>query len=341
MTPALPFRHRQGLTSLIAFVGLVAIYLVTAPGYHTTAIDSYDFAHTITEKPFFAAGMRLFLWITAMQGLYAAVSWIVPDPDPFVIIGVANALQAAGAVVLFQRLLFAHMGVPGPAAWLTAGLFAFSYGTWRYATELEVYAFVMLASLALLNLAFSADRTRPAGRATYLVLVAVFAAVVTLSYQPLGIVAGFAVPVYFLLRLPVRATGLYMAVYGGLIALGLWFIQMLKGGHLSGRDATGPRYGRHRAQPAGAGRDRPGRRRLPAEPAVGQLGLRVPADAGGHRAGVLRPVRAGTGRGAERPLGISALSGHPARSDRPAGGRRRSGRARRPAARPSRRPRSA
>lgn len=31
MTPALPFWHRQGLTSLIAFVELVAICLVTAP----------------------------------------------------------------------------------------------------------------------------------------------------------------------------------------------------------------------------------------------------------------------------------------------------------------------
>ena len=65
---------------------------------------------------------RLFLWIVAMQGLYSAAALVVIDPDPFRLIGFANAIQTALAVMLFARLLMRDFSVDHRSAWLSAGL---------------------------------------------------------------------------------------------------------------------------------------------------------------------------------------------------------------------------
>jgi hypothetical protein len=215
-------------TRAAIFLGLLAFYLLTAPWYHTTAIDSYDFAHLITERGYLGASTRLFLWQVTMHALYDMVSWVVPDPDPFVVVGVANAAATSVAVLLFQRLLRIHLGLSPEGSWLTAGLFALSYGTWRYATELEVYAFAALYSLIILHLAFRTDHVSPAGRTTAILVAAVFGTFATMSYQPIGIVAGFVVPTYLLLRLGVRSSALYLASYAALVGAGMLLVRMLK-----------------------------------------------------------------------------------------------------------------
>ena len=212
----------------VVFLALVAFYLLTAPWYHTTAVDSYDFAHAIVERQYLQAGTRLFLWLTTMHALYDIVSWVVPEPNPFVVIAVANAIATALAVLLLQRLLRMYLGLSEEGSWMTAGLFAVSYGTWRYATELEVYAFAALYSLIILHLAFRADHVPDARRTTAIVIAAVFGAFATLSYQPLGIVAGFVAPTYLVLRMAVRFSVLYLACYGALTGAGILLVQTLK-----------------------------------------------------------------------------------------------------------------
>jgi hypothetical protein len=219
-------------TRAAIFLGLLAFYLLTAPWYHTTAVDSYDFAHLITEVGYLGASTRLFLWQVSMHALYDIVSWVLPDPDPFVVVGVANAAATSAAVLLLQRLLRIHLGLSPEGSWLTAGLFALSYGTWRYATEFEVYAFAALYSLIVLHLAFRSDHVPPAGRTAAILVAAVFGTFATLSYQPLGIVAGFVVPTYLLLRLGVRSTALYLASYAALVGVGMLVVRMLKSGSI-------------------------------------------------------------------------------------------------------------
>lgn len=210
------------------FVVLVGFYLLTAPWYHTTAVDSYNFAHLIVERPYMQASNRLFLWLGAVHGLYDLVALVVPDPDPFLVIGVANAVMTAFTVILMQSLLCRFLGVSIAASWLTAGIFAVSYGTWRYATELEVYPFAALAGVVLLHLAFRAGEGPRSGRAGALIATAIFGALVTLAYQPMGIVAGFAVPAYLLLRLALWPTVTYLATYGGLTGAGMLLIGGLR-----------------------------------------------------------------------------------------------------------------
>src|SRR6056297_2452419 len=85
---------------------LGAFYFLSAPQNHGTALDSYGFAYWISDLPISAAPeLRLFLWIAALQLVYDAVSLFVTDPDPFVVLGLLNALQTAAAVVLLERIL--------------------------------------------------------------------------------------------------------------------------------------------------------------------------------------------------------------------------------------------
>lgn len=210
------------------FLAIVAFYLLTAPWYHTTAVDSYSFAHMVVDRPYLSAGNRLFLWLTAMHALYDVAAWVIPDPDPFLVAGVANAILTALAVLLMQGLLRRHLGLSDEASWLTAGLFAVSYGTWRYATEFEVYAFAAFASIVLLHLAFRAGDEAVPRSTRALVVAAVFGALATLAYQPIGIVAGFAVPTYLLLRLALWPTVTYLATYSALTGAGMLLIGALR-----------------------------------------------------------------------------------------------------------------
>jgi hypothetical protein len=228
LTQGAPSKALALVRRAAVFVALVAFYLLTAPWYHTTAVDSYNFAHMVVDRPYMDVGNRLFLWLTAMHALYDIAAWIVPDPDPFLVAGVANAIITALAVILMQSLLRRHLGLSDEASWLTAGLFAISYGTWRYATEFEVYAFAALASIVLLHLAFrTGDKTIPR-RTRAILATAAFGAVATLAYQPIGIVAGFAIPAYLLLRLALWPTVTYLAAYSMLTGAGMLIIGGLR-----------------------------------------------------------------------------------------------------------------
>ncbi len=225
MSSTLEAPRRPAPQVAAAFVCLVAFYLLTAPNYHTTAIDSYSFAWLIEDATYAEAPIRLFLWIISMHGLYDLVSLIVPGADVFAVAAVANAVQTAAAVILLERLLALYMGLSLRAALLTAAVFAVSYGTWRYATELEVYATSAFLPLVLLHLAFGLKR--PVGTRA-LVGLAAAGTVATLFYQPIGILAGIAIPVFLLLRTTFRPSVIYLVVYSAFVGAGLELIRLFK-----------------------------------------------------------------------------------------------------------------
>lgn len=214
-----------------AFAALTVFYVVTATQNHSTAVDAYGFAYWITEYPITAVPeLRLFLWVASMQAIYSLVDVFVPDPDPFYLFAILNAAQMALAVLLLQRLLEGRLGAEKSVAWMTAALFAVCYGTWRYAAELEVYSTAALLSSALMYAALSLETSDALRRLFNLVLLAGAGGLATLAYQPLGIVAGFAVPLYLFFRLGLGRVALYLAVSGVFVAGGLALARVMAGG---------------------------------------------------------------------------------------------------------------
>lgn len=221
---------RQAVIGLAVWAALAAFYLVTAPDNHATALDSYGFAFWITEYPLSAVPeLRLFLWIVAMHVIYDMVTAVLPVSDTFAILGTANAIQMSMAVVLLQRLLSQRLGVASDASWITAAAFAFSYGIWRYAAELEVYASAALISMALCHAAFSLETGDGLRRSGRIAALAVFGGLATLAYQPLGILAGIAIPCYLAIRLGLPKLALYLIVSGGVVLSGLVLAFLLDG----------------------------------------------------------------------------------------------------------------
>ena len=228
MTLALRGLSLRNAFSALAFVALAAFYLVSAPQNHSTAPDSYSFARMITQDSISSVPqLRLFLWIAAMQSIQWVTALFVPAPDPFVLFAVLNAVQAALAVVLFERLLSGPLGLDQRAAWITAALFATCYGTWRYATELEIYSFCALISVVLVFLAVTVRPDRPAPP----VLIAILAALATLSYQPMAILGALVIPICLLGRLPIRRVLWYYAVSGVVVAAGFALAHLLDSLH--------------------------------------------------------------------------------------------------------------
>jgi hypothetical protein len=218
----------QAALQVLAVIGLTVFYLLTAPWYHTTAVDSYHFASIIVGGVDDEGTARTYLWLASLRALYEAVNVVVPQEDPFLVVGIANAILTALAVVLLQDLLRRYFALSVQSSWLAAGIFAVSYGTWRYAAELEVYAAAAFLSLLILHLAFRVPAIAPDRRAKALLVAAIVGGLATLAYQPLGIVAGVAVLPYLLVRLRVRETALYLGAYGLLVGAGTLLIRYLQ-----------------------------------------------------------------------------------------------------------------
>lgn len=215
---------------LTVFAGLVVFYLLTTPENHSTALDSYGFALWIRDEPITAVPeLRDFLWVLAMQVVYAAASWIVPSPDPFVLIGTINAFETALAVVILERLFSRRFGLGSAAAWTGALGFSVSYGVWRYAGEVEIYASAALISVSLLYAAFSLENRDKESSLAWLTCLAVAGGGATLWYQPLGIVAGLAIPTYLMSRLGVARVIFYYAVCGAVVLGGLFIANVISG----------------------------------------------------------------------------------------------------------------
>ena len=211
-------RQRQLRWQAVAFFSLFVIYWLTAPNAHTMAIDSYHFAHILTRPDPVTFPERLYLWLVTMRGALELSRLAGGTSDPFVLVGLLNAAQTALAAVLFDKLLRRGFHVPPPAALVTTAIFAFSYGVWRYATELEVYASAHLMAIVLMLLAVSVTEGSSQSRTRGVLVAAAFGAFVSLAYQPLGIVAGFAIVILIFSGGTVRLAISYLVAYLTILA---------------------------------------------------------------------------------------------------------------------------
>ncbi|MCB2136445.1 MAG: DUF2723 domain-containing protein [Rhodobacteraceae bacterium] len=214
-------------------------YFLTAPANHSISIDPYYYARIITDEPLMSVPHpRGMLWIFAMQCLYRLVAVLVPDPDIFTLFAVLNAALTAIAVMLLAHVLRSHFLVSGASAWLGAAFFAASYGVWRYATEIEIYAMAVLVAIFLLHMTFRLDRCPQAGRGRGALQLAILGGVGALVYQPLAILSGMAIPIHLLLRGHVRWLPRYLVISGTIVALGL-VAGAMAGSSRSGDGAVG------------------------------------------------------------------------------------------------------
>ena len=210
----------RGAWTLAAFLGLVAVYLITAPAHHSLSVDAYYYALMITRDPVTdVQNPRLFLWLVSMKALYQSADAIVPGIDVFRVIAWANAVIAAFAVVFFARLLERGFSLRPAGAWLTAALFASSYGFWRYATEIEVYASAVLICLLIAHATIALDRAESGRGGLRAIGLGILGGIGTLFYQPIGVLTVFAVPGFLLVRRRFLALALYGAV-AGIITIG-------------------------------------------------------------------------------------------------------------------------
>ena len=201
-----------------AFLALAVIYLLTAPANHALSVDAYAYATDITEGvPWVVEQPRQMLWVAAMQGIFRSVSLIQPGVDPFAVVGFVNVLATALAMALLPGILTRHLDVAEAPAWLSTGILAASYGVWRYASEVEVYAVAICLAVLLIRQTLLAT---PDNGRLRTALLAVFGALATLTYQPLGLLAGFAVPIYLALRSGLLSALTYWAVSGVVVAAG-------------------------------------------------------------------------------------------------------------------------
>lgn len=218
-------------SDLWLFLTFAALYLATWPVNHAISIDPYFYARMITAEPMSAVPHpRLMLWILAMQALYRSAAAIMPGIDPFTIIGAVNALVTALAVALMARVLRTGLGLPTATARLGAVLFGLSYGVWRYATEIEVYALAMCAALGLVLMALANDRAAQGSGGAPVLALAVAAGLLGLFYQPLAILTMLAVPGLLMWRGRLRALVVYCAI-AGLLTLGGFALGAVFGNH--------------------------------------------------------------------------------------------------------------
>lgn len=203
------------------FVLLVAFYLLTAPGNHTESMDGFSYTTKVVEEPLGAAPhRRILLWVAGMRCLYLAASAVVPSLDPYALISGVDAAFAALGVILLASLLRHGFRLDPRSSWLTAGVLAVSYGFWRYAAEVEIYAAAILVMLGLLRLLFHAEDRAGPDHWRAVVPTAIAAGLGILVYQPVGILAGIVLPLYLLARGRAAWLPAYGLIAGGIVSLG-------------------------------------------------------------------------------------------------------------------------
>jgi hypothetical protein len=180
------------------FAAIVLLYGLTLPGNTVESIDGYDYAFAAENVSLANShDTRSILFHKINRVFYLAADAVVPGVRAYTVLRWGSVLAGAGAVILFARLMIVGFAMPAAPAWLGAGLLAASYGFWRYALEVEVYAPSTFLILATLNIILDAERAS-AGRLMGLVPAGIFGGFTALYYQPNAIPLFLAMPVLLL-----------------------------------------------------------------------------------------------------------------------------------------------
>ena len=136
------------------------LYVVTAPGNHADAEDAFMYAYDVETKPYF----ELFnpyhaLYLPLMKILFQPAQALGLVDRPFGLMQAVSILCAASTIALFDLTLRKRLGLPAGVAAVGSALLALSYGFWRYASEVEIYAPAALLSVALFYAALRPELT--------------------------------------------------------------------------------------------------------------------------------------------------------------------------------------
>jgi hypothetical protein len=182
------------------FAALVFFYGLTLPGNTVEAIDGYDYALAAETIPLTNShDTRSILFHKINRVVYLAAANVAPGVRAYTVLRWLSVLAAAGAIILFARLMVVGFGLAPVAGWTGAALLGASYGFWRYALEVEVYAPSTFLILTTLNLIVDAETRHPRGHFA-LIPAGIFGGLTALYYQPNTIPLFLAAPVLLLSR---------------------------------------------------------------------------------------------------------------------------------------------
>lgn len=191
-------------------LGWFVFYWLSAPAVHVEADDAYLYADQVEAAPF-AELVHPYhpLYLPLMRALFLVGESIGRVERSFELMILVGAAMSAAAVVLFSLLLWKRIGVQKWPAIVTGGLLGFSYGFWRYAAEVEVYALAFLSVLGLVWWTF--ERQSSLWRTA---IGGLFGLLAVLGHLINLIPAVVSIPLYLALRNGKKHAVVYLAVFG-------------------------------------------------------------------------------------------------------------------------------
>jgi hypothetical protein len=143
----------------LAVAALTTVYLLAAPGTRSEAEDAFTYAWEVERSDLRAllsgSNVSHLLFLPLARGLLNAARLVGADVRPHDLLRLVDCPLAAVAVVWLYAVLRRRLELSSFAATAGAAGFALSYGSWRYANEMEVYALTALLTVALCWLALS------------------------------------------------------------------------------------------------------------------------------------------------------------------------------------------
>ena len=200
------------LIPFFALALLASLFVWTSPENRTEADDAFWYAWDVETAPW--PGLlhphhMLYLPICRLVWLVVRALGLADRAYPALV--VTGAITAAAAIVVSWDILVRRLNFDGSLAALAAGLLAFSYGFWRYSAEVEVYAFALLWSAILVNLALAVRLDRKG-----FISLALLGALAPLVHILIACLAGIAAPLAIGIRRGWRSAAGYVATAGSI-----------------------------------------------------------------------------------------------------------------------------
>lgn len=143
------FKLEIHVSYVLIFFSVLAFFLFTLQNNFSSSHDSITYLDHIVHGKHLFHPHHLLYNATAYSWL-ALIGSIFPSLSPHYIIESMTALFGSGIVLLAYIFLYRRFGLPLKYAALGATIITFSYGTWAYSTNIEVYSTSIFFSLLLL-----------------------------------------------------------------------------------------------------------------------------------------------------------------------------------------------
>ncbi len=185
---------------VLAFVALTIFFAVVSVTNHNEAIDAVLYGASAEAYPrWHPHNTRAILFFYSYRFIYFLVAGLGLNLSGYTILCGVTVLCAAGAVLLFYRLLRRGLQLSESSSVFGSLLLMSSYGFLRYANEIEIYIPSIFLVLAVVNALFDAERARQLTLVRSAV-IGFFGGLVVAFYQPNALPLFFAGSVLFYRR---------------------------------------------------------------------------------------------------------------------------------------------